>query len=956
MADVSASEEAQDPAVGPTATTASAGGPSVRVVRELLAALRRPNDQLLSVGLGNLANPDLEAQMIDWAAQVQLAARQLSVAFAKSAVALGSSSSRSAAQDEAKRRHQTATELLHLAEQVADFARLKLSDRQRLVGLGMRLCAAVSMHLPSPVGKNQPRGGSATRCAPKPPKAARTENPETVPDAAVAPENDDVLQKSLQGQLGIGPATAQKLLTRGVERVVDALYFLPKRYDDLRQVVAVGALVAGVMQTTVVIVERTRVVWARKRFLEAVFRGEDGVPLLARWFYFHGGCQKRLVPGKRFLLVATPNKFRGALQVTHPELTELVQPTETDGVQFADGVGQIRARYPDVEGVPARTVEKLCQTVCEKFVDLLPDGLPQQLLTRLSMPSLPQALRALHIVSHDTPTELLARLNAGLSPAQRRLIFEELFFLQLGLLRRRRSISQDDATVCPTEPATLQNLRAALPFTPTGAQERAIAEIAADLAKPHPMQRLLHGDVGSGKTLVAYAACEMVAASGYQAAFMAPTEILAEQHFKTLRVWARATHRKLALLTATTAKTARKTTLAQLQAGRFAEVFHLAETTGEPLDRETILAMLAAGFLDMVVGTHALLAEAVEFRHLALVVIDEQHRFGVGQRAALRKKGRQPHILVMTATPIPRTLALTLYGDLDVSQLDELPPGRKPPTTQVVAGKSGERAALEAVKKAACCRKQVFWVCPLIEESEKLELSSVTARHAALCQALPELRVGLVHGRLNSDERELVMQRFRNQELDVLVATTVIEVGVDVPNATVMVIESAERFGLAQLHQLRGRVGRGDGASLCLLLHGNGTEDEVCEPTGDPAETDCETAHKPAGPALSVSASSSSPSSSSGQRLAAVAATSDGFRLAEADLRLRGPGEVLGTRQSGLPPLRFADLLRDIDLLTIARREAASLLGRDPNLSQAEHAVTRQVLSERWQHSDLRLE
>ena len=935
----------------------------MRVVRELLWALRRPIDELCARGLPNLADPDGEDRVVELAAQMAQAASALSAAFA-------GKSARPTTDDELARRKKTAEDLSLLADNVANLPRLPLSERQRLVALGLRLCASVAMYLPEPTQKRPQSAVAPTPIAkPAPSPALRPSRSRENPASSAtqmqktaasedSPASCDPLLQPLLGMPGVGPVTAEKLTAKGLDRVIDALYFLPKRYDDLRQVVPVGKLQPGLLQATVAIVERTRVVWARKRFFEATFRGEDGAELCARWFYFHGGYQKRLTPGKRFLLTGTPSKFRDSLQITHPELTDLLPRGEGEENGFPDGSGQIRTRYPDVEGVPGKLIERLCQSLCDKFADQVPDGVPVQMLLKLSLPTLPVTLRELHILPKDTTPEQLARLNEGLAPAQRRLIFEELFFLQLGLLRRRRAIAADDATVCTTDDTALAALRAALPFSPTRAQERAIAEIRTDLARPHPMQRLLHGDVGSGKTLVAYAACELTMASGHQAAVMAPTEILAEQHYKTLRVWAQATGRKLALLTATTPKTARKSTLAQLQAGRFAEVWRIAEATGQVLDRESILAMLAAGFLDMVVGTHALIADAVEFKDLALVVIDEQHRFGVGQRAALRRKGRQPHILVMTATPIPRTLALTLYGDLDVSQLDELPPGRTPPTTKVLPGRAGEKKALLAVRKAVSEGRQAYWVCPLIEDSDKLELSSATARHAALCSSLPDLRVGLVHGRLGSDERDDVMDRFRRRELDVLVATTVIEVGVDVPNASLMVIESAERFGLAQLHQLRGRVGRGAGASVCLLLHGSGLGEESGTVLSAELLDDDDEEKKPRRRRKTADDKTETQASvpSALSRLEVVSATSDGFRLAEADLRIRGPGEVLGTRQSGLPPLRFADLLRDIDLLTIARREAAALLSRDPDLCRPEHAVTSRVLVERWSYCDLTLE
>ena len=828
--------------------------------------------------------------------------------------------------------------------------------------------AAKSATAPRAVRQATTAPRSVRQAVPEPPTPASKPEGKAALTADFTADSASPLLQPLGGHPGIGPSTAEKLAARGLSRVIDALYFLPRRWDDLRQLVPVGALQPGVLQSTVVVVERSRVVWARRRFLEAMFRGEDGEPLLARWFYFVGGMQRRLQPGARFVLTATPVRFRNALQVVHPELTDLgaaepmAEGSAAAGRKNAE-LGRVRVCYPEVDGVPPRTVERLCQSLCERYADQVPDGIPQALLHKLSLPALPRALRALHLSSTELPPEELERLNQGLAPAQRRLIFEELFFLQLGLCQRRRSARVETATPCRSRPEDLMPLRAALPFVPTGAQERAIAELQRDLAQPHPMQRLLHGDVGSGKTLVAYAACEIVMAAGHQAAFMAPTEILAEQHKKTLQTWALATGRRIALLTATTPKTARKTTLALLQAGRFADVWRLLNESQQELDRETILAMLAAGFLHLVIGTHALLAERVEFADLGLVVIDEQHRFGVAQRAALRKKGVMPHLLVMTATPIPRTLALTLYGDLDVTQLDELPPGRTPPLTRVLAGKAGQERAVAALRRAVSIGRQAFWVCPLIEESDKIDLANATARHADLVTALPECQVGLLHGRMNTDERDEVMERFRSGTLHILVATTVIEVGVDVPNASLMVIESAERFGLAQLHQLRGRIGRGAGPSACLLLHHGSTEtQEEKEAEDDSGAKDDSGARKEGRGARETkrdkggAAGDSTGGTPAGARLSVLARTSNGFHIAEADLRIRGPGEVLGTRQAGLPPLRYADLLRDLDLLQIARREAAALLTRDPDLGRPEHALMKRVLSERWASADMTLE
>ncbi len=949
------------------AVSKAAALPPVRLpgLAEKLAALRMPIESVYRMLQAEGATaPD------HFGNAVALAASELAVALEPRAPRPAQPSSAEAATLE--RRENLSIALDRFATEMQQFSIQPAAEQKRLLAAGLRLCTWADMvvgparrQAEKPSFSAAPPAAPRARAAPVSLAAKPTAPPgATAPPAAESNDDDDAhLKQPLAGLTGIGPKTAERLAARGLHRIIDLLYFLPRRWEDLRTIAPVGALQEGVVQTTIAIVEKSRIVPARRRFLEAFLRGEDGAPLLLRWFYFNFGMSKRLVSGQRLLVSGNPLRWKGSLQIVHPEIEYLETPTSSLGsgspnaAQSADEnaaapnsnlAGRVRVRYPDVEGVPGRTLERLCQSVCRNFAPQVTDGLPSSLRTKLSLPELAAALQALHLLPEDVSTQHIALLNQGLAPAQRRLIFEELFFLQLGLIRRRREIRSENGAPCPSDEHSLDGLRTVLPFQPTQAQERAIVEIARDLAQPQPMQRLVHGDVGSGKTVVAYAACELVMAAGRQAALMAPTEILAEQHARTLGPWARATGRRLALLTATTPKTARKTILAQLQAGRFEDVYRQAEATGERLDRESVLAMLQAGFLHIVVGTHALLADRVEFANLGLVVIDEQHRFGVGQRAALRRKGQMPHLLVMTATPIPRTLALTLYGDLDVTQLDELPPGRTPPVTRVLGGVAGLQRAVSAVRGAVTAGKQAYWVCPLIEDSDKLDFQSVTARHAALLAALPELQVGLVHGRMSGPERDVVMERFRRGELHLLCATTVIEVGVDVANASLMIIEGAERFGLAQLHQLRGRIGRGSGASACLLLHDTPTEisfpladaPATLAPKKKPARTTTE--DKTPGGAQS--------------RLAVLAQSCNGFHIAEADLRLRGPGEVLGTRQAGLPPLRYADLLRDIDLLQIARREAAALLKRDPDLAAPEHLWTRRLLAERWALADATLE
>jgi ATP-dependent DNA helicase RecG len=493
-------------------------------------------------------------------------------------------------------------------------------------------------------------------------------------------------------------------------------------------------------------------------------------------------------------------------------------------------------------------------------------------------------------------------MNAGASRWQRRLAFGELFALGVAVALRRRERRTDAAVLCPPAADLPGALARALPFAPTAAQRRAIGELGADLARDVPMNRLLQGDVGSGKTAVAFAAALQVARAGRQTAVMAPTELLAEQHAETWRRWAEATGLRFALLTASTPRGV----------------------------RASLLSLLAAGQLDVLIGTHALLSEGVGFGALGLVVIDEQHRFGVAQRARLRDKGDgqgAPHLLVMTATPIPRTLALTAYGDLDASVLDELPPGRQPVTTKLQSGARGRTAAYKLIAERARAGERAYVVCPKIAATPEDERGGergegerarpwkdATAVAAELAEALPGTRVGLVDGKLDGAERERVMRTFKTGELDVLVATTVIEVGVDVPAATVMVIHDAERFGLAQLHQLRGRVGRGGGAAHCVLLVQGGL--------GEDAEA----------------------------RLGAMVETHDGFRIAELDLALRGPGELLGPRQAGVPRLRFGDLSQHTELLLEARRHAEAVLAEDPDLALPAHAPLRRALDRRLAH------
>ena len=524
--------------------------------------------------------------------------------------------------------------------------------------------------------------------------------------------------------------------------------------------------------------------------------------------------------------------------------------------------------YATPEGIPTRTFRRLIAAAVAEYADLVPSTLPEKLAIARGLPATSGALRAIHTPDADADPEAL---RARTTPAHERLVLEELYLLEVGLALRHAERALKAGIAVPSDGPKCRAALVALPFALTGAQQRALDEIARDLALAHPMSRLLQGDVGSGKTAVAALAAVAVAEASAQTALMAPTEILAEQHAATLRTLVPSL--RMALLTASVPRA----------------------------DAAAIRARLAAGELDLIVGTHALVQEDVRFARLALAIVDEQHRFGVLQRAALASRapaGLEPHMLVMTATPIPRSLSLTLFGDLDLSVIDELPPGRTPARTELLRGGEGKRVVAE-VSATLARGEQVYVVYPLVEESEKIDLRSATESAEAIQRAFPKHRVDLVHGRQSAAERAAAMDAFKRGEAHILVSTTVIEVGVDVANATLMVIEHAERFGLAQLHQLRGRVGRGNKPGACLLV-------------------------------------ARGPSEQGEARLRAMLETTDGFVIADHDLRIRGPGDFLGTRQSGfLPDLRFADLVRDARLVSLAREAARETVRRDPRLLRA---------------------
>lgn len=744
---------------------------------------------------------------------------------------------------------------------LSDFERLDEGARLVEIARGLRLCRVLA-------------GARALN----PPRAARVETQAPV----------DGLGASVATLPGIGPAMCARLAERGLFTVEDLIWFVPRRYDDARQVIALSELGKYEEGTRVCVrgnVASCRFVRrGRRGFVDLRLEnpGESITGLVVRFFNAFGPMNKRFPDGASVTLTGKIGRRNGVCEMSNPDILSVT--IEGDADAFA---GTIIPRYGDVPGVPPATMRKACRRAAAHSREVV-DGVPVSIAERMGLVSLGEALAALHDPPEGLTVEQVAAMNQGESEFHRRLAFDELFLLGVAVARRRLDREGETARRFVAAPGLNDDLAAALPFSPTGAQTRAIDAISIDISRDIPMNRLLQGDVGSGKTAVAYAAALQVARAGGQVAIMAPTEILAEQHAAAMGVWAARNKVSLALLTASTPKGARR----------------------------SIVDLLGAGELKIVVGTHALLTEGVQFAALGLVVVDEQHRFGVAQRVTLREKGNgeSPHLLVMTATPIPRSLALTAYGDLDVSVLDELPPGRSPIVTQVVTGTKTNPTVGGRLRAHLKDGGRAFVVCPLIERGEGDEAkpwADVTSTVEKLRTALPEVAIGAVHGRLGHPERDATMSAFRAGEVRVLVATTVIEVGVDVPQATLMVILDAHVFGLAQLHQLRGRIGRGGLAAECVLASQRGAT-----PEGK-------------------------------QRLQIIGETTDGFRIADADLEMRGPGELLGAKQSGVPRLRFGNLVTHVELLRRARAEADLVVAADPDLVMPENAGLARVLADR---------
>lgn len=679
---------------------------------------------------------------------------------------------------------------------------------------------------------------------------------------------------------GVGPTRAILLGKLGIGTLEDLLYFFPFRYEDRTALKKIASLLPGEEQTilgevrAVSLVETPR---KRMKIVDVALSDETGL-LHAKWFnqaylkeYFRVG-EKVMLSGR-----TKANAYSGGrLEMESPQYEKL------DEKEPQIHTGRIVPIYHETKGLTSRQIRSLMMGALNRYVRMVPEMLPPGLIRKYKFLPLSQAIYNLHFPSGEWDVALF---NSGESPPHHRLSFDELFLLQTGLAVRKKMRAEEETGIAFSRPSdSLRQLRDLIPFKLTGAQERVLSQVKEDMAGIKPMNRLIQGDVGSGKTIVALMAILIAIDHGCQAAFMAPTEILAEQHLHTLKRYLEKLGKTVVLLTSEIKKKEKNAALLQIESGES----------------------------DLVIGTHALIQEGVHFKKLGLTVVDEQHKFGVLQRAKLRQKGVLPDMLIMTATPIPRTLGMTVYGDLNISVIDELPPGRSPIRTSLFYGKKRDRA-YQMIEEELKKGRQGYVVCPLVVESEKVDLRAATELYDDLKKEIfRHRRIGLLHGRLKRDEKELIMRDFKEGRIDLLIATTVVEVGIDVPNATIMLIEHVERFGLAQLHQLRGRVGRGSGQSYCLMV----------------AEF---------------------PLSKEGRRrLEAMVRSNDGFKIAEVDLEIRGPGEFFGTRQSGLPALRVANLIRDVKILESARKEAFEWVDRHPHLEDPESRPLRSFMERKW--------
>ena len=719
-------------------------------------------------------------------------------------------------------------------------------------------------------GEREKRIKEALRIVGELEKEAQGEGPQLKDESNISSQEGwpDWIGEPLQYMKGVGPKRAKALSRLGLETIGDLIYYFPRRYEDRSCLKPINRIQPGKTETIKGKVLASGVKKLRPRLeLLRVAVGDGSGIVYAVWFN-QSYLRKSFPMGTTLILSGKVERFR-EMQIVNPAY-EIFTGDEKDLIH----TGRLVPIYSLTERLTQRNLRSLIKEALDEYAEQLPDILPETMRKLHSLINLPRALVRIHFPESEGDREA----------ARCRLVFDEFFFLQLGLALSKEKKIRDRGIKHQVPGKLWERLKDILPFELTAAQEKVIEEARTDMEKETPMNRLLQGDVGSGKTIVATFALLTAVEGGFQAALMVPTEILAEQHFLTLQKWFLPLGVRVTLLIGSIS----------------------------PRMREESLKEIASGQADIIVGTHALIQEKIKFSRLSLVIIDEQHRFGVRQRAILKEKGVEtPDALIMTATPIPRTLALTVYGDLDISTLDELPPGRRPVATYWVKEKNRPGAYKfleEEIKKG----RQAYIVYPLIEESEKLEVKAATemAEHFQR-DVFPHLKVGLLHGRMKSQEKEKVMQSFKEGKINLLVSTTVIEVGIDIPNASLMVIEEAGRFGLAQLHQMRGRVGRGDCQSYCLMFAGSAGEEGR-------------------------------------KRLQVMTETSDGFQIAEEDLELRGPGEFFGTRQSGMPELRLGNIVADMKLMESARRQAFSLVKEDPYLQNPEHHLIKECLQERF--------
>ena len=760
----------------------------------------------------------------------------------------------------------TGREIIHKFEEIfTDFDRLPLDGKAKKIARSFLLIQEIKKII--------------TQTRPDTPSGdAKVNNTEVFTDLTHARLCFEKLDSPLLSVKGVGLKTSRLLEKKGLIKIEDLLYFLPRRYEDRRFPVNIAQAKVGVRETITGTVTHTEIKFYGKRpVFEATI--EDGTgSLKAKWFKGNPAYLREIFKKEtRVIFTGETGQYLLQKEIVHPDF-EIIDKESDNLLHFK----RIVPIYSETEGLYQKNLRRIMKQAVDDYASCILSPIPEDINQKHQLIDIREAIMQVHFPAMDQNVE---DYNSGVTAAHRRLIFDEFFFFQLGMALKRKGQILEKGIAFQTGGKRSASFYQSLPFSLTAAQRRVIGEIETDMAKACTMNRLLQGDVGCGKTIVSMAAMVTACDNGYQAAMMAPTEILAEQHYGNIKKWAEALRLNVALLTG----------------------------KRSAADKKHIYTQIRDGKAQIIIGTHALIQEEVNFHKLGLAVIDEQHRFGVVQRALLRAKGDNPDILVMTATPIPRTLAMTVYGDLDVSVIDEMPPGKKPVRTRLLY-EHHRHKVYEAIRNEIKKGNQAFIVYPLVEESEHLDMKDATgmAEHLQK-EVFPDCRVGLIHGKMKRTEKEEIMAAFREKKMNLLVATTVIEVGIDIPQASLMVIEHAERFGLSQLHQLRGRVGRSDIPSHCILLaQGSGSTDAR-------------------------------------KRLRIMEKTNDGFLIAEEDLALRGPGEFMGTRQSGLPDFRIASLIRDGKILNEAKISAFGLVENDPLLEKPAHRLLKEVLMRRWE-------